>query len=156
LLAESVTRAATLLPAILVAAAALTDYADGLVARRSGATEAGARWDMEADALLMFAVAAILVVSRGFPGWMLLIGVFRYLFVFIFSVLPGFPGGAGGRAFSLVAKGACALAVVTLLIALLPAFPRGAALVLNAVSLTALAVSFGWETLLRLASAGGR
>jgi phosphatidylglycerophosphate synthase len=137
-------------PAFLVAAAALTDYVDGVIARRSGPSEGGARWDMETDAYVMFALSLMVVLSRGLPVWVLFIGALRYLFVFPFALLPQLPAGAGGPVFKLLAKTACAVAVVTLLTGLVPAMAGGAAAVLNAAALGALLLSFGWETAIRL------
>ena len=70
------------MPCLVYAAAALGDYADGAIARRTGATSAfGARLDAEADALGLAAASSIAVLSRGvLPGWYLLAGFGRYLF----------------------------------------------------------------------------
>jgi len=60
----------------------LLDGFDGWIARRNGmATEFGARFDMEADSLLMLALA-LLVYSSGATGaWVIVSGLLRYLFV---------------------------------------------------------------------------
>jgi len=67
---------------VLGAVAFLLDGFDGRVARRRGmATDFGARFDMEADALLMVALA-LLVYSSGQTGaWVIVSGLLRYLFV---------------------------------------------------------------------------
>jgi phosphatidylglycerophosphate synthase len=65
--------------AVAVAVVALlTDLVDGRVARRTGTTAFGGRFDGEADAFLIL-VLALHVASTG-PTWVLLIGAIRYLF----------------------------------------------------------------------------
>ncbi len=70
------------LPCLLYAVAALCDYADGAVARRTGSESAfGARLDAEADALGLAAASGIAVFATGtLPAWYLLAGFGRYLF----------------------------------------------------------------------------
>src|SRR5207247_10784044 len=58
----------------IVAAAAGSDVADGLVARRLGASRAGAVLDPVADKLFM-AVAFVTIARRGLLAWYELIGV---------------------------------------------------------------------------------
>ena len=65
--------------AVAVAVVALvTDLVDGRVARRTGTTPFGGRFDGEADAFLIL-VLAVHVASTG-PTWVILIGAIRYLF----------------------------------------------------------------------------
>ena len=70
-----------MLVALSVVAAALDGF-DGALARGRGeASEFGARFDMETDALLILVLAA-LVWQHGKAGvWILLAGLLRYLFV---------------------------------------------------------------------------
>ena len=70
------------MPCLIYAAAALADYADGAIARRTGTTSAfGARLDAEADALGLAAASGIAVFASGtLPAWYLLAGFGRYLF----------------------------------------------------------------------------
>ena len=70
------------MPCLIYAAAALADYADGAIARRTGTTSAfGARLDAEADALGLAAASGIAVFTSGtLPAWYLLAGFGRYLF----------------------------------------------------------------------------
>ena len=70
------------MPCLIYAAAALADYADGAIARRTGTTSAfGARLDAEADALGLAAASGIAVFASGtLPAWYLLAGCGRYLF----------------------------------------------------------------------------
>lgn len=70
------------MPCLVYAAAALGDYADGAIARRTRTTSAfGARLDAETDALGLAAASGIAVLASGtLPAWYLLAGFGRYLF----------------------------------------------------------------------------
>jgi phosphatidylglycerophosphate synthase len=58
------------------------DGVDGQVARRSGMTSAfGARFDMEVDALLILALAALVYRHQKAGAWVLASGLMRYAFV---------------------------------------------------------------------------
>lgn len=60
----------------------VTDGLDGRTARRSGtASRFGAHFDMELDAFLMLALAALVALSAKVGPWVVLIGLLRYLFV---------------------------------------------------------------------------
>jgi phosphatidylglycerophosphate synthase len=80
-------------PAWVLAGAALVnlllDVVDGWLARRSGLSgEFGARYDIEADALLVLALG-ILLHHRGLAGpWVILAGAWRYLYVLTPLVFP--------------------------------------------------------------------
>ena len=76
---------------VLGAAAVALDGVDGALARRRGeASEFGARFDMEIDALLILVLAA-LVWQHGKAGvWILAAGLLRYLFVASSYVFPWF------------------------------------------------------------------
>ena len=64
------------------AAGLLSDGADGWLARRTGtASEFGARFDMETDALFMLALSLLVHALGEIGGWVLLSGLLRYLFV---------------------------------------------------------------------------
>ena len=69
-------------PCLVYAAAALGDYADGAIARRTRTTSLfGARLDAEADALGLAAASGIAVLVSGtLPAWYLVAGLGRYLF----------------------------------------------------------------------------
>ncbi|HEX5087789.1 MAG TPA: CDP-alcohol phosphatidyltransferase family protein [Nocardioides sp.] len=65
----------------------LTDLVDGWVARARGTTsELGARLDMEADALLILVLSAIVAADLGW--WVLGLGLARYVFGALFAVVP--------------------------------------------------------------------
>ena len=70
------------IPCLAYGAAALADFADGALARRTKSASAfGARLDAEADALGMAAASGIAVLGSGvLPLWYLAAGLGRYLF----------------------------------------------------------------------------
>jgi phosphatidylglycerophosphate synthase len=128
-----------LLVGIGTAAVAL-DGVDGALARgRNETSDFGARFDMETDALLILALAA-LVWQQGKAGpWILVAGLLRYLFVAGSWILPWL-GAALPR--SRRRQAVCVVQIVSLLGALAPvvAPPWSAALALA--GLAALASSF--------------
>ena len=70
------------LPGLLYTAAALPDYVDGIIARRTGrVTPLGEVLDMNVDSVGVFAAAALAVLYGIVPSWYLPIGLARYLFV---------------------------------------------------------------------------
>ena len=76
------------LPCLTYGAAALADFADGVIARRTGSASLfGAELDAEADAVGMAAASGIAVLVVGvLPLWYLLAGFGRYLFGAALSV----------------------------------------------------------------------
>lgn len=71
----------------LCTTALVLDAVDGQVARRTGSvSDLGARFDMEADAFLIFVLS--IYVSGVLGWWVLTIGVARYLFVAFAWVKP--------------------------------------------------------------------
>jgi phosphatidylglycerophosphate synthase len=79
--------------ALALLALLMLDGVDGWVARHAAiASSFGARFDMEADALLVF-VADLELWHRGrLAGWVLITGVLRYLYVLLIALVPP-PGG---------------------------------------------------------------
>jgi phosphatidylglycerophosphate synthase len=79
-------------PALAAAAGSLVvllDGVDGWLARRSGmASEFGARFDMETDALLVLALAVLAWRWDRAGAWVLLSGLLRYAFVVAGLLLP--------------------------------------------------------------------
>ncbi|MCW2784418.1 MAG: CDP-alcohol phosphatidyltransferase [Marmoricola sp.] len=72
---------------VLIAAALLTDFADGRLARATGTTTRyGARLDQEADAFLILVLSA--VVAAHLHAWVLGIGLARYVFGALFALVP--------------------------------------------------------------------
>lgn len=74
------------IPVLAVLALSL-DWVDGQVARRTHTcSELGARFDMEVDAFLIFVLSVAVAGQIG--GWVLLLGLARYLFVAAAWVWP--------------------------------------------------------------------
>lgn len=72
---------------VLAASALLSDFVDGRLARATGtATALGARLDAEADAVLILVLSALASASIGW--WVLGLGLARYVFGALFSVVP--------------------------------------------------------------------
>jgi phosphatidylglycerophosphate synthase len=123
--------------------ALLSDGLDGWVARRGNTVSAfGARFDMEADALLTLDITFALLAAGRVGGWVLAIGLGRYMFV------------AGGRLGPVLArplppsrrrKAVSAGTIVALLAAAVPATRAATAGVICAAGLMALAASFGMD-----------
>ncbi len=127
---------------VLVALAAMAlalDAVDGKVARRTGTvTAVGARFDMEVDAFLVLVLALYDVRLLG--GWVLLIGLARYLLVAAGWVLPWLTGPAPARFWAKVVAAVQGIVLTVVMADLLPG-PLATALVL--VALAMLAESFG-------------
>lgn len=71
----------------LAAVALLLDAVDGQVARRTGSSSRlGARFDMEADSVLVLVLSVFVAMSLGW--WVVAIGAFRYVFVALSWGLP--------------------------------------------------------------------
>jgi phosphatidylglycerophosphate synthase len=102
----------------LGATAAALDGFDGALARsRAEASEFGARFDMETDALLILVLAA-LAWQHGKAGvWILLAGLLRYLFVAASYALPWL---AAALPPSRRRQAVCVVQIATLLGALVP------------------------------------
>lgn len=133
----------------LIALALALDGVDGYLARRLNlASDFGARFDMEIDALLLMILSA-LVWQTGQAGvWVLLIGLMRYLFVAASWVFPrlGAPLQTSFRR-----KTICALQGIALLACLLPPLDQTEASAIAFIALSSLILSFGVDirTLLR-------
>jgi phosphatidylglycerophosphate synthase len=122
----------------------ILDGVDGWVSRRTQmASDFGARFDMEVDALLI-QVLAILSWQYGKAGaWVLFAGLLRYLFVASGLIWPWLrrplPPSVRGRAI-------CVVQIVALLLALMPSIAPPASTTIAAVGLLALAYSFAVDT----------
>jgi phosphatidylglycerophosphate synthase len=124
---------------ITVAVSAL-DGVDGWLARRSSlASEFGARYDMETDALLLMVLAAIAWRWDRAGVWVLACGLMRYAFVaagwawrWIERPLPP----------SLRRKTVCVVQIVTLGVIVAPIIPHWLSVTAAAVTLVLLAWSF--------------
>jgi phosphatidylglycerophosphate synthase len=125
----------------LAATALVLDAVDGVVARRSGtASELGARFDMEVDALLILVLSGYVAGTTGW--WVLAIGAARYVFVAATWVLPWLRAPLPARFWS---KAVAALAGVALTVAAAHVLPRAANVLVLLVVLALLAESFGHQ-----------
>jgi len=132
-----------LLGAVVLGIFAL-DGVDGWLARRRGtASEFGAHFDMEVDALMVL-MAELVLWQRGFPVWVLASGILRYLYVLALALHPA-PGGPLPR--SRFGRYAFAALAVGLVVALaLPGTPASAALVIGTCLVSAsFARAFHWS-----------
>lgn len=129
----------------LLAVAASFDLVDGAVARRFGATDAGAVLDMETDQLLVLALSWLVVLGGGSPH-VLLLPMMRYAFVLAawWASLPANdpkPVDGDNRRGRII----CAAVVVGLLLALVPGMPRWGVDVLTGVAALLLIWSFAGD-----------
>jgi phosphatidylglycerophosphate synthase len=127
--------------AALVAAALSLDAVDGWLARRlSLSSSFGARFDLEVDALLLLVLALLVWRSDRVAGWVLAIGLVRYLFVMAGWLLPWLrrPLPPSRRR-----QAVCVQQGLTLLLCLLPPVSTALASLAAALALSALLASFG-------------
>jgi phosphatidylglycerophosphate synthase len=134
----------TAVAAVTVASVAMVlDGVDGWLARRSGmASEFGARFDMETDAVFV-AVLALLVWRFGKAGsWVLLSGMMRYLFAAAVVVFPRLrrPVPSTNRG-----KTIAVLQMIALIVALAPLCNPAVSARVAAVGLLALVLSFSLD-----------
>jgi phosphatidylglycerophosphate synthase len=126
--------------AALVAAALSLDAVDGWLARRFGfASDFGARFDLEIDALLIL-ILAVLVWQTGRVGpWVLAIGLLRYAFVLAGWFWPWLRRPLPPRRRR---QAVCVQQGITLLVCLLPPVGQRFAGLCAGVALVALLASF--------------
>jgi phosphatidylglycerophosphate synthase len=128
--------------ALLVALSAVAlalDLTDGWVARRTGtASELGARFDGEVDALLILALSVY--VAPDYGAWVLLIGAARYAFLVGELLLPWMRAPLPRRRWRLLVA---ALQGVVLTVAAAEALSHTLTQLLLAAALVALAASVG-------------
>jgi phosphatidylglycerophosphate synthase len=145
LVGETPTSAIAIAAIVISLAATLLDGVDGWLARRSGlASEFGARFDLEIDALLILALAILVWRHEKAGGWILLSGLLRYLFVAAGWV---FPWMRGPLPQTRRAKAVCVLQIATLVLALSPPVPESASAAIAGAGLLALGSSFLVDTL---------
>ncbi|WP_204352656.1 CDP-alcohol phosphatidyltransferase family protein [Salinicola halophilus] len=119
----------------------LLDGIDGWVARRTGSASAfGARFDMELDAFFIIVLCAALIALDKVGGWVIVLGLARYLFVFAGMYWPWLHRELPP---SLFRKTACVWQVSTLLACLLPFISASWASLFCLVAAVLLGVSFG-------------
>ncbi len=125
---------------VLALLATSLDGADGWLARRSGmASRFGARFDMEVDALVILALAVLVWQHDRAGAWVLLAGLWRYLFVAAGWALPWMrrPLPPSSRR-----QAICVVQIGGLVLAMSPAVPPIGQAVAAAVALGALSGSF--------------
>jgi phosphatidylglycerophosphate synthase len=138
-------------PAVALSAAAasvlvtMMDGIDGWLARRHRiASDFGARFDMEIDALLILALAVLAWQFEKAGAWVILAGLLRYAFVAAGSHAPWLkaPLPASRRR-----QAICVIEIVGLTLAMLPAIAPPVSTVLAAGALLVLVYSFFVDTL---------
>jgi phosphatidylglycerophosphate synthase len=124
----------------IAATVVMLDGADGWLARRSGiASDFGARFDMEIDALLIMALA-ILAWQHGKAGsWVLLSGLLRYAFVAAGWLAPWL---AAPLPPSRRRQAVCVVQIAGLFVAVSPMVTPPPSAIVAAAALLALAGSF--------------
>lgn len=125
---------------VVATSAALLDALDGPLARRGGlASDFGARFDMETDALLVL-VLSLLVVHFGKAGaWIVAAGLMRHVFVLAARPWPWLARAlpSSGRR-----KTVCVVQITSLIVCLGPIITLPWSRALAAASLALLAASF--------------
>ena len=127
----------------LAVLALLTDLVDGRVARRTGTVSPfGARFDGEVDAFLMLVLSVY--VADAVHGWVLAIGLARYVFAAAGWVLPWMRAQLPPRYWRKVVTAVQGIVLTMATAAVLPAWLTTTTLV---VALALLAESFGRDVL---------
>ena len=124
--------------------ALVLDGIDGWVARRRQvATAFGARFDMEADALLVLGLSLAAFAAGRAGAWVLTAGALRYVFVAGGAVWPPL---SAPLAPSLRRKAVCVGIGVALVVGLVPAVPASVAGLLAGAGVLAVIYSFAVDT----------
>jgi phosphatidylglycerophosphate synthase len=130
---------AWMLPATALLALVL-DGIDGWLARRGGIASAfGARFDMEADALLVLALSLAALACGRAGLWVLVAGGLRYVFLVAGALWPALSAPLPP---SLRRKAICVAIGATLAVALVPAVPAATAGILAGAGVLAVVYSF--------------
>lgn len=117
------------------------DGVDGWLARRLGlASEFGARYDMEIDALLILALCALAWQHEKAGAWILLAGAMRYLFVGAGYLWPWMNAPLPS---SFRRKTVCVVQIVGLILAVSPIVSVPLSVVIGLLTLASLIWSFG-------------
>lgn len=124
----------------------ISDFFDGAIARKTGSTVFGQKLDPEADAFFILALAFAAHHIVGIGSWILLAGLLRYGYVFIFPD----EFSTDSKLFRYYAKATCAFAEIVLVGAFAPFAGIRIKTILSIVVLALLSLSFIIETILRL------
>jgi phosphatidylglycerophosphate synthase len=117
----------------------ILDLVDGIVARRTAtASPLGARFDMEVDAFLLLVLAVY--VGRSVGGWIVVIGLMRYLYAIAGWIVPWLRGQVPYRYWR---KVVAAVQGIVLVCAASGLFPRWLILASLGAALLLLLESFG-------------
>jgi phosphatidylglycerophosphate synthase len=135
------------------ALAGLTDFFDGLAARRLGSTPFGAKLDMELDAFFIFMLAIAACVYYQQKQLVLVAGLLRYAYVFLLLLLP--ETGDTHPVFRFLSKGACALAEMLLIIITAPPIGTAARSIASLTAVYVLCASFFLDLVLRVLRGSG-
>lgn len=120
------------------------DGVDGWLARRRRIASAfGARFDIEADALLVLGLSLAAFASGRAGTWVLTAGALRYVFLVAGGLWPAL---AAPLPPSFRRKAICVAVGVSLVIGLLPALPAAAASLLIGAGVLAVVCSFAVDT----------
>ena len=124
---------------VLCASALILDAVDGWVARRTGSVSPlGARFDMETDAYLILVLSAYVSATVG--GWVLAIGLARYVFWIAGRLVPWMAATLPFRYWRKPVTAIQGIALTTASAGVLPHWPT---VILLLVALALLAESFG-------------
>jgi phosphatidylglycerophosphate synthase len=132
------------IPLFFFAFAGFTDFFDGIVARKTGVTDAGGFLDAETDALAVSLLSLYALGSGHAPPIVLLAGLMRYIFFFPLKRFGKIESSS--RYFKLYAKFACAAAVALLTASSAPIWTNRRVFWLASIIL--LGISFFWELIL--------
>ena len=133
------------LAAVLASICTGLDGVDGWLARRTGlASEFGARFDMEVDALLIMSLAGVAWWWEKAGVWILLAGAMRYMFVFAGYVWNWM---RAALPVSMRRKAVCVVQIVGLAAVVSPVFSGVASAGIALGTLAALTWSFGIDVL---------
>jgi phosphatidylglycerophosphate synthase len=124
--------------------AMILDGIDGWLARRRRIASAfGARFDLEADALLVLGLSLAVFASGRAGLWVLSAGALRYMFLATGALWPAL---AAALPPSFRRKAVCVAIGASLVIALVPAVPAAAASLLASAGVLAIIYSFAVDT----------
>jgi phosphatidylglycerophosphate synthase len=145
LLAEPVSPEMATAAAVASTIATSLDGLDGWTARRTGmASEFGARFDMEIDALLILALSALTWQTGKAGAWIVLAGLLRYLFMASAWILPWMTNALTP---SRRRQAVCVVQIIGLSVVMLPIVQPPLSVWLSAALLATLVYSFFVDTL---------
>lgn len=145
---ESVSLAGRWMLVGVLVAVEISDFFDGRIARRYGATEFGAVWDMENDSVFMLALAYGAWAIHGVHPLVLAIGLMRYVY-FLALRVEGDPPHAG-TGYKQFARTVAAVSAVGLIATYLPSLAGWMRIAIAAPVLVLQLLSFGWDARLQL------